>query len=69
MTFNAVPPEIAPPEPNHIDDPRHWLDRAEEARAKADLMADPEARDAMLGVATQYERLAHWAQERATKQN
>ena len=57
-------PEIDAPDPSKINDPQHWLDRAEQARTKAKLMGDPAAREAMLGVARDYERLAEWARER-----
>jgi hypothetical protein len=47
-----------------INDPKHWLDRAKEARALAEQMDDPEAKRAMLKNADDYERLAQRAQER-----
>src|SRR5215831_12311178 len=37
-------------------DPKHWLDRAKEARALAELMDDPEAKRTMLKNADDYER-------------
>ena len=55
---------ILPPDPNRINDPKHWRERAEQAFAIAGEMGDPEAREAMLKVAEQYERLAKWAEER-----
>ena len=42
----------------HRYDPRHWRDRAEEARRMADQIQDHAARDAMLQAAIDYERLA-----------
>lgn len=45
-------------------DPKHWLERAEEARAVADGMRDPEARRAMLEIAERYERIAKRAEAR-----
>jgi hypothetical protein len=52
--------------PEHpINDPKHWLDRAKEARALADQIADPEAKRTMVKNADDYERLAQRAQERA----
>ena len=36
----------------------YWLDRAEEARVRAEGMRDAEARKMMLGVATTYEAIA-----------
>jgi hypothetical protein len=43
---------------------RHWLDRAEKARAIAGQMNDPEAKRVMLGIADGYERMAKLAEER-----
>jgi hypothetical protein len=48
-----------------INDPKHWLDRAKEARALAEQMGDPEAKHTMLKNADDYERLAKRAKERA----
>jgi hypothetical protein len=48
-----------------INDPKHWLDRAKEARALAEQMDDPEAKRTMLNNADDYERLAQRAEERA----
>jgi hypothetical protein len=48
-----------------INDPKHWLDRAKEARALAEQMNDPEAKRTMLKNADDYERLAQRAVERA----
>jgi len=48
-----------------INDPKHWLDRAKEARALAEQMNDPEAKRTMLKNADDYERLAKRAEERA----
>jgi hypothetical protein len=48
-----------------INDPKHWLDRAKEARALAEQMDDPEAKRTMLKNADDYERLAQRAEERA----
>ena len=53
---------ITPPDPKRLDDPKHWRDKAEEARAKAEEMADAEARDTMERVAEEYEELAHRAE-------
>jgi hypothetical protein len=52
--------------PYSINDPKHWLDRAKEARALAEQIGDPEAKRTMLKNADDYERLAQRAQERAT---
>ena len=48
-----------------INDPKHWLDRAKEARALAEQIGDPEAKRTMLKNADDYERLAQRAKERA----
>jgi hypothetical protein len=47
-----------------LNDPEHWRQRAEEARAIADGIADPEAKRTMLGIAQGYERLAQRAEDR-----
>jgi hypothetical protein len=47
-----------------INDPEHWLKRAEEARALA-IHMDPVSKEMMLGIAKDYERLAERAAERA----
>ena len=52
--------------PEHpINDPKHWLNRAKEARVLAEQIDDPEAKRTMLKIADDYERLAQRAQERA----
>lgn len=56
--------EVAPSDPKHIADPQHWLDRAEEALAKAATMHDPHAKFMMTNVAQTYLKLAKWATER-----
>jgi hypothetical protein len=48
-----------------INDPEHWRQRAEEARAIADQMNDPQAKEAMLKIAEDYERLGERAERRA----
>ena len=48
-----------------INDPKHWLDRAKEARALAEQIGDPEAKRTMLKNADDYERHAQRAKERA----
>jgi hypothetical protein len=51
--------------PGHsINDPKHWRDRAEEARAHAEQMTDRDAKQTMLEIAEQYEMLAKRAEER-----
>jgi len=47
-----------------IYDAQHWRDRAEEARAMADYLGDPTAREAMLQVAVGYDQLAQRATDR-----
>ena len=48
-----------------INEPEHWLARAEEARILANQMNDAEAKVAMLRIAEDYERLAQRAEGRA----
>jgi hypothetical protein len=48
-----------------INDPKHWRERAEEARALANQMNDKEAHQLMLGIARDYDRLAQRAEQRA----
>jgi hypothetical protein len=47
-----------------LNDPKHWRDRAEEARVHAEQMRDPEACRMMLEIAAGYERLAKKAEQR-----
>ena len=47
--------------------PQHWLDRAKEARALTETIADLEAKRMMFGIADDYERLAQRAEERAAR--
>jgi hypothetical protein len=56
--------EIPPASPDHINNPQHWRDRAEEARAKAELMSDHFAIATMLRVADEYDHLAEQAELR-----
>ncbi len=46
------------------DDPAHWRQRADEARAMAEQITDRDARQMMLGIAEDYEKLAKRAEER-----
>jgi hypothetical protein len=50
--------------PYFVDDPKHWRDRAEEARVLAELIADPKSRQQMVAVAEAYERMASRADGR-----
>jgi hypothetical protein len=47
-----------------LTDAKLWRDRAGEARATAERMADPDAKRIMLAIATGYERLAKRDEER-----
>ena len=49
-----------------LNDPKHWRDRAEEARTRADQLDDPQSKSAMLRIADDYERLAKRAEARAS---
>jgi hypothetical protein len=50
--------------PSIIHDPQHWRQRAEEARAIADQLNNPQSKEAMLRIAKDYERLAARAEQR-----
>jgi len=41
-----------------VDDPKHWRDRADEARAVAEQLADPESKRRMVEIADHYDYLA-----------
>ena len=56
--WNARPPASTRAGMSHINDPKHWRHRAEEARATAESLTDPEAKQLMLNVAADYEKLA-----------
>jgi hypothetical protein len=47
-----------------INDPKHWRERAEEARTVAEQLTDPDSRRAMLRIAADYEELARCAEIR-----
>jgi hypothetical protein len=49
---------------SHINDPEHWRERAEEARVHAEQLTDPEAKQTMLNIADDYEKLAQRAERR-----
>ena len=48
-----------------LNDPAHWRRRAAETRSIADRLDDAAARQAMLEIADQYERIAAMAERRA----
>jgi hypothetical protein len=52
-----------------INDPKHWRERAEEARTVADEFTDPYARRRMLWIAADYEELARRAEKRLRDAN
>jgi hypothetical protein len=55
--------------PSHLfDDPKHWRQRAEEARVLAEQMSDPASKEMMLGIAKDYQRLAVRAEQRAQEE-
>jgi len=51
------------------DEASHWLDRAEEAKVRAEQISDPKAKETMLGIVRGYERLAETALERQKSKN
>src|SRR5260370_36081703 len=61
--MSAQPAGAASMSPYSINDPKHWLDRAKEARALAEQIDEPQAKPTMLAIAADYERLPKVAQE------
>ena len=51
---------------SHLNDPEHWRDRAKEARAMAEGMADSVFKQKMLDIVANYELLAQRAEDRRT---
>lgn len=50
---------------NYLNNPKHWRERAEETRTKAEqLWYSPDAKNRMLRIADEYDRLADQAAER-----
>lgn len=49
----------------YFNDPRHWRERAEETRTKAETFWDEESKQRMLRIAVECDRLADQAAERA----
>jgi hypothetical protein len=47
-----------------INDPEHWRDRAREKRKLAERLQSEQAKQSVLRVANEYERLAEEAEER-----
>ena len=48
-----------------INDPKHWRDRADQMRALADQTSEADAKEIMLRVAADYDKLAGRAGQRA----
>jgi hypothetical protein len=53
---------------SYIDDPKHWHIRADETRILAEPMTDAASKQAMLGVAEGYDRMAKRAEEQTAIQ-
>jgi len=51
-----------------MPDAKYWRDRADEVRARADAMHDAVARQTMLKIAEEYEKLGERAARRAQEQ-
>lgn len=50
--------------PLRFGSPKYWHERAEEARATAEGMSDPKAKQALLVIALSYEKIAKRAEAR-----
>ena len=53
---------------NPLYDPKHWRKRADATRAKAGVLTDDGARQKLLRVAEEYDRLAQRAEQWVTAQ-
>jgi hypothetical protein len=51
------------------DDPKHWRKLAQEARATADQLGDPDAKKTMLEIAGGYEQLASLAEKKMASES
>ena len=51
---------------SHINDPPYWRERARHMRSMAEGATDTEARETMLRVAKEYDRLAERAELRSS---
>jgi hypothetical protein len=56
--MSAVYEHLPMPNAPHFNDPEHWRQRAEESRVLAEQMTDEAARNTMLGIADDYDKLA-----------
>lgn len=50
--------------PSLLSNAKHWLQRAQETRRLAESISDPEAKQTLLKIAEEYERLAQRAASR-----
>lgn len=51
-----------------MPDAQYWRDRSAEVRASAEAMHDPVARQTLLKIAEEYEKLAQRAERRGSKE-
>jgi hypothetical protein len=49
----------------HFNDPEHWRQQADEARATARQLPNPDSKAVMMRIAVDYDRLAERARARA----
>jgi hypothetical protein len=49
---------------SYVDNPKHWRDRAEEARVQAEQMSTEDTRRMMLQIAVDYDHMAERAVQR-----